>query len=285
MMRRLAFAVVLIASTVPFLTDLLGWWRSNELIDVSFSAMMPIIAGVACWIRFRTDDDRTRSRTSSHVLVVATLLALCVNCLAWVLDEPIVGAVGFWLTVGAAVGLVGGRELLGRYLLPLTPLILMAPLTTGWMARFELMLQHLSANVACVWLTVLGFEVQKQDLLILTPTFYNLVDETCSGVNTLAALSLYTLLLGLIFRIRERQLLVLVVLALPFSLLVNGTRIATISTLGEHGGSELAMGPMHNVSGYASFLVGYALILGLLGWLYRRGLSKPAVTQNDEEAE
>lgn len=284
-MRRLAFAVLLVGSTTPYLTDLLSQWRSNELVAISFGAMMPLIAGVACWIRFRTADDRSESPSKTSLVGPLAGLAFCINCLAWVLHEPIVGSVGLWLTAGAVIGVVGGHQRLARYLLPISPLVLTAPLTTGWMSQFEYVLQHISASVAAVWLTIFGYDVEKQGLLLVTPAFHNLVDETCSGVSTLAALSLYTLILGLIFRIRERRLAFLIALALPFSVLVNGARIAIISALGERGGSELAMGPMHDVSGYASFLVGYGLILCLLGWLYRRGLPSSTVSNNDEETE
>ena len=282
-MWRRVLALLVLASAVPYLLEIITWWSGNEPALVAFSWMMPIVAVVACWLRFRGSERRDDTKPARHWLPLTMgLLGVGFALGGWVLDEPIVSATGLWLAIASALGLAIYPWLSRPYLLPLSPLVLTAPLTRDFPANVEQWLQRASTVVGGFWMSILGLEVERDGLLLITSRFHTVVDETCSGINTLTALTVYCLLLGLILRVRDRGILLLGFLALPTSIVLNGLRIAWIAILGERGGTELAMGPMHGIAGFVSFFVGYALLLvGLVLLRKRQGATVPS--NNDED--
>ena len=281
-MWRWVVALLVLASAAPYLVGTITWWSSNEPALVAFSWMMPIVTAAACWLRFRGRRQIAGVEPTPHWLAL-TLGLLSVGCAlgGWALDEPVLGAMGLWLAISSALGLGIDPGLARQFLLPLSPLILTAPLTRDFPARVEHWLQGASTVVGEWWMRIFGLDVQRDGLLLLTDRFHTVVDETCSGINTLTALTIYCLLLGLILRVRDRGILLVGFLALPGSIVLNGLRIAWIGVLGERGGTELAMGTMHGIAGFVSFFVGYALLLvGLVLLRRRQGATVPS---NDDE--
>lgn len=274
--RRL-IAALIAASTLPYLVAMLSWWRANAIGMVAFSLMMPLVAAAGCLL-VRRDTASEPAEIADHDLARPSLAlgavsggALAAAASALLVQQPILGALGLWLAAAAIPGWLGPPSAVTRYALPLSPLLLTAPLTSDWPARFEALLQRLSAATAELWLNLLGLPASREaGVVVVTPGFRNVVDDTCSGVDTFTALALYALLLGLLFRLPRGRLLIVMALTLPMALLANGARVAWISVLGERGGAELAMGTMHDVSGYVVFAIAYALLLLVLVVLHRR---------------
>ncbi|MEZ4468624.1 MAG: exosortase/archaeosortase family protein [bacterium] len=122
-------------------------------------------------------------------------------------------------------------------------------------ARLDVPLQIWSADIAQLLLGLTGHPVRIwNDYTIYDARFYVIVNETCSGMNMLVTLAMYTLVFGWVAQpsLRARGLLFLLVL--PLALLANGARVAGIHLMGLYGGVELAMGPWHTRSAYLIFL-------------------------------
>ena len=281
-MWRWILAALVLASTAPYIRYLIDWWTANEPAMVAFSWMMPIVAAVGCWIRLRSRADGPGERPAPSWLpaLLAVLSLGCALC-GWLASEPIVSALGLWLALPAALGMARGPRSGLRYLLPISPLVLTAPLTRDFPELVEGWLQRASAVVGAGWARLFGLDVERDGLLLMTDKFHTLVDETCSGINTLTALAVYSLLLGLILRVRDRNIALVAILSLPGSIVLNGLRIAWIAALGERGGAELAMGYMHGVAGFASFFVGYGLLL--LGLVLLRERPAATVSHDDDQ--
>jgi exosortase len=293
---RAILAALLVLSVVPVCVSTLDWWLHNDLDLVSFSLLMPLAAGAACWVRWRQiDPDRDRPDSkpggvgrldSDHAARLAdwvlglSAATVALSAAGWALREPIFGSMGLWLGAAALAGIWLGARTARRALLPLFPLVFVAPLTRDLPAHLEAVLQRLSAGSAVFWLGLFGTPVTRRGVVLETPTFQNVVDDTCSGVSTLSALAILTLLLGLIVGLRDRRTVLAMALAVPLTLAINGARIAWISVLGEAGGAELALA-RHDLTGWVTFGTGYALLLlGVLA--LRRGQSAKITASTSE---
>ncbi len=269
MLARLV-GLIALCSALPFAIHTTQLWSSTELGLIAFNVSMPVVAGVAVWIRLRNPVAGPAAPMRAGSLGILAGVALTCAVLYAALQEPLIGSFGLWLSLVAAVGLVGSGALASRVVLPLFPLALTAPLTHSLAAQIELALQHASAWCASVWLPLIGYEVERRGLLLFTASFQNLGNETCSGVSTLSTLVIYAILIGVILSLPNRTVAIVSALTIPLSIALNGARIAWISVLGERGGTPLAMGPMHDVAGIVVFGVGYALLFLTMLWLYRR---------------
>ncbi|MCA9563308.1 MAG: exosortase/archaeosortase family protein [Myxococcales bacterium] len=253
------------------------WWLGNFIGMVSFSVAMPLAAGIGSYMRLKRPplvaSKSTDSRSSSPLFFrILAVLSIGLNAWCYLSGELFVGAVGLWFASTAVVGLVFSQKIGKRVFLPMLALVFTAPLGMGYPARIEMTLQLISASLAEVWLHIFQVPVTREGILLMTPKFWNTVNDTCSGVGTISTLVIYSIMFGIILRLSERSVWIAALVTIPLGLFVNGGRIAWISMLGEEGGSDLAMGPMHDISGTISFLTGYAFILGCLLLFRRRAI-------------
>ncbi|MBN1947388.1 MAG: exosortase/archaeosortase family protein [Bradymonadales bacterium] len=291
---RLLIPLLLVLANLPFLFETIEWWIHNAFSMVSFSILMPVVAAAACLIRRRKgshnrpraqegpQDEGKKTAVPADTGVFWFSLGAIGLCLAGMLvAQPILQSAGLWIAVASLVGWYGGRERAKELVLPLFPLLLAAPLTWGWPARVEALFQQSSAWFGELWLSAGGVEVVRQGLVLQTPAFRNLVDDTCSGVSTVSALLIFTMVLGVIYEVQDRRVVLVMCLAIPLGLLANGGRIAWISMLGEREGSRLVEGIWHHLTGLTVFGVAYAVLLLAL-WLARKRRKGEAIAHTRE---
>jgi len=100
------------------------------------------------------------------------------------------------------------------------------------------------------------------------------VDEGCSGIRSLVALTLISAIYGHLTQDRLWKKVLLLVAALPLAVLANAVRISSIILIAEFWSDEFAGGIYHNWSGFIFFLlVGLAGLL-LLSWAINGGIKK-----------
>lgn len=125
----------------------------------------------------------------------------------------------------------------------------------------DLPLQELTTDIAAVMLRGLGHPVEYWDSMTLyTEKFYVIVNETCSGMNMLVTLAMYTIVFTWFAQRRLRNRLIVLAMVPLIAMLANGVRVTVIFMLGVHGGEELANGVWHTGSAYIIFLPVFWLI-------------------------
>ncbi len=135
----------------------------------------------------------------------------------------------------------------------------------------DVALQSWTADIALVALNLAGYPVRYWDgFTIYTREYYIVVNETCSGMNLLITLTMYTLVFAWVAQPSIRNRLKLLVLVLPVAMLANGIRVAALYLMGHYGGNELAMGPWHDRSAYLIFLPVFWFIFMVNQVLIRR---------------
>jgi exosortase/archaeosortase family protein len=85
------------------------------------------------------------------------------------------------------------------------------------------------------------------------------VVEECSGFSALYAAVTVALVLAYLSRSWVRRVVILGV-AFPLAILCNVARVVTLAILGEAHGYDVLDTPIHPLSGYASFVLGLALL-------------------------
>ena len=132
------------------------------------------------------------------------------------------------------------------------------------------LLQYGSADAAGAIFNLFGVQVQRQDLVFLSPGVAIRVAEECRGIRSALALLITTVLAGHFFLKSKVRVLVLCALAVPVAMIKNGMRIATLSLLAVYVNPGYLYGNLHHYAGIPFFLVDF-VILGPVLLLLRHG--------------
>lgn len=156
------------------------------------------------------------------------------------------------------------------------------PIFFGWFALpWERYIHGVCDPVLQSWTTEIAYRalhwagypmIYWDAVTIYTSEFYVIIDESCSGINMLVTLTMYTLLFGWLVQPRLRYRVYLMLLVLPLGMLANGLRVAAIYLMGHYGGEALAMGPWHDRSGFLVFLPAFWFLFVVNQVLVRRDL-------------
>lgn len=157
---------------------------------------------------------------------------------------------------------------------------LLFPVAFSWFAlpyeyflrrSIDIPLQIWSADISAALLRLADYPIRMwNEFTIYTHEFYVIVNETCSGMNMIITLSMYTLIFGWATQPSMRNRILLILLVFPTAMLANGVRISVIYLMGHHGDQELAMGPWHTRSAYLIFLPVFWFIYVVNNALTRR---------------
>jgi exosortase len=94
------------------------------------------------------------------------------------------------------------------------------------------------------------------------------VEEACSGLNSLSALVVGSLILGFLFCVRVRTRLAVFFLSIPIAIALNVVRITGTAIIADYQ-AEFALGFYHMFTGWLVFLVGFGLLYGAAALLHR----------------
>jgi exosortase len=146
----------------------------------------------------------------------------------------------------------------------------MLPIPSSFLDRIHLFLRELTTLGSERLLGVLGLPVLAEGTLLHLPHGTFRVVEECSGFAALyAALTIALVLVYLADSPRRRLLLLL--LPWPLALASNVLRVVLLAFLSERIGYEVLDTPLHELSGYMTFV----LTLGLL-FLFAERTSRSA---------
>jgi exosortase len=201
---------------------------------------------------------------------------------------------GHWLTTLACLVLLGGKLSAEFFLARISFVLLLAGLTWtfwGW-RRFQTLtfpfillgtmvplpsivynalaapLQLFASNVATNLAQMLGVSIYRDGNIIHLAGTSLGVAEACSGLNSLSALVVGSLLLGFLEDASVLGRVLLFLLSVPLAIAVNVLRVTGTALLADYH-MEFAMGFYHLLSGWLVFVVGFGL-LWLTGKLVAR---------------
>ncbi len=223
----------------------------------------PIVLATGAWILWREIPAMLKEGRSGHpaltVLGAAVSLAVYVFGRAYdLISLEAAGLYGFGISI--LHDRFGVRTLLKNWF-PLLYLALLLPMP-GWMldeftAPLKLFVSVISGEIALL----LGVPLVREGVTMTAGPYQMLVEDACSGLNSLIGLVAITLFYVYLLRNAGwRYCLFLLALIIPVAILANVIRIVFLILLTYHFGDAVGQGFLHVSAGLFLF----ALSLGLM---------------------
>ena len=221
-----------------------------------------LVAPLAVYFAWERSDQlrRTPIDPSWWGLVPLTLgtLALTVGRLG---VELMAMRTAFVLTLNGLVLLLLGRQVYRVLAFPLLFLFLMIPLPQSLVNVIAFPLQLIAADLAVNALHFLGIPALREGNIIHLANTQLFVAEACSGLRSLMALGTLAVVFAYFFRKNLVERLVIVASAIPIAILVNAFRVALTGYLTHRFGNDAAKGAIHQLEGFFTFGLAFALLL------------------------
>lgn len=236
------------------------WWSNPE------AGHGLLLAPLALWFAWRSgirDDARSNIGLGIAILVSAALLRYMSGLAAelYTMRLSMVGAL-----VGLTVFAYGLRQAL-HWWLPFVLLWLSVPLPELVTSQLALPLQFRASQMGAALLAWRDIPVLLDGNVILMPGQKLFVAEACSGLRSLTSLIALAVLMGALWLRRPWSRLLLLALAIPIAIVINGFRVFLTGFLVYFVSPEMGNGFMHTTEGWLLFLVSFSLIGATAGVL------------------
>jgi exosortase len=230
------------------------WLRPH----LQFVPFVVLGAAVLALVRLRAPGTALAAPGRGAYVLAAAAWAL-LAC-AELLYSPWLGAVAALAALTAAVLGVGGRPLLGRLWPALALLCLAVPPPFELDRELVLALQRLTTAWSSRVLDFFGVLHLRAGNVIEVGGRRLLVEEACSGVNSLLPVVACTLFFVFLVRRPPVRAALLVAAAVAWVLAANMVRVVTVTCLSTSWGLDLTAGRPHEAVGLALYVVVLALV-------------------------
>jgi len=244
----------------PLLLLVQDWWQLPE------AGHGLLLAPAAVWLAWRSGI-RDRA-TPNHGAGIAILLAaVFIRYISGLAAEPFTMRESIVLALaGLTIYNYGFRQLLWWWL-PFTLAALTVPLPELVTQQLALPLQFEASRIGARLLSSRHVPVQLAGNIIRLPGRELFVTEACSGLRSLTALLSLGVLMGAVALRHPVSRLVLLALAIPVAILINGVRVFITGFLVYFVNPSLGEGFMHVTAGWLLFIVSF-VSLGLVAWAF-----------------
>ena len=259
----------IVALFAPLLVE---WWALvSESDRVSYTVLVPFLAAGLAWRRKNDGIDGATEATgpswiSIALLFLATVL-LTVGSLAAIFTLSIAA---FPLTLAAWVGATGGTAALKRFAAPLVLFQCMVPPPLPLFDWAVPQLVRASGAAAVLLLSPLDGGTSWVGNELTYKTWTLVVAEACSGSGALLIYWVLILFLGGLFKLRPAITLGFLAFAVPFTLFINGVRIALTAVILDVWGRPAVTGVGHEILGQVVVILGAGLLAYVMDVVVQR---------------
>ena len=168
------------------------------------------------------------------------------------------------LALGSALG---GRRAMSRFAFPVAFLALAIPLPTMVIQPVMTALQGITTGCSHAILVALGESVERSGFVLKLPRGLLGVEEACSGIKSLVALTAIAAFLAYLRRFGLLRGAIFVACSLPVVLAINVIRVVASAEIQERIDPKFIVGGYHDALGFALVLLGLAVLVKLAGWI------------------
>jgi len=244
---------------IPARTLVRDLWHDPE---ASHGLLLIPIAFWLAWKRGITPKAKPQRWLGMAVLIGAVLLRYLSGLAAELFTLRFSMLLG---AVGLIVFYAGVRQLL-HWWLPLALVLMSIPLPAVLLGTLALPLQFRASMMGAALLKLRDVPVVLSGNVIRLPGQTLFVTEACSGLRSITALLALGLLIGGMWLKHPVSRILLVLLALPVAVLLNGVRVFLTGYLVYYVSPAAGTGFMHLTEGWIIFIVAFAM-LGGLSWI------------------
>jgi exosortase len=238
------------------------WWFEPSL---SQGLLLPPLALYIAWIqREKTYAIPAEPDRRGLWLTAVACLLFLVGRLA---SEFFLMRFSFVVLLAALIWTFWGRPRLYSLTFPMLLLATMVPLPGLVYNSLAAPLQLFASNIATQIAQIAGTSVYRDGNIMHLAGMSLGVAEACSGLNSLSALIVGSILLGYLYCSRPATRVSLFLSAIPLAIFVNVLRVSGTAILADYN-QEFAMGFYHSFAGWLIFVAGFGLLY-VTAWILR----------------
>lgn len=246
----LAFAVLF---AQPFANTVSTWWNDPE---AGHGLLLVPVAFILAWRR-----GLDPAASADHALGLSILgMAVALRYVSALAADPFLSRATMFLALAALVIYAWGLRQVVAWWLPATLLALSVPLPEVVLGSIALPLQLKASSLGAALLSWRGLPVHLDGNVIRLPGHDLFVTEACSGLRSLTALLSIGVLLGGVLLRHPASRVVIVALAIPVAIVVNGVRVFVTGFLVAFVDPSLADGFTHITEGWLLFVVAFVIL-------------------------
>jgi exosortase D (VPLPA-CTERM-specific) len=273
---RWSWGIVLLTVAVG-LISLLPFWDGLQLMwsgwidapEYSYCLMLPFVAGFLVWQqKDRLERLPFRGSAAGVLLVLLGGVLLLIGQLGTVYT---IVQYAYLITLYGLILSFLGWAAYRLIAVPLLILLLMIPLPQFAFANLSTKLQLVSSQIGVEFMRLLDVSVYVEGNVIDLGGYKLQVAEACSGLRYLFPLITLGFLMAYFYKGALWKRVVLMLSAIPVTVLMNSLRIGIIGITVERWGIAMAEGFLHEFQGWMIFMCSMALMLGEIAMLNRIG--------------
>lgn len=258
------------------------WWNSPD------AGHGLLLAPLALWLAWRSGV-RPGAHANMALGIPMLIGAVLLRFAAGLASELFTMRMSIVIALAALTVCYYGLRQVRFWWLPFSLLALSVPLPELVLSAIALPLQFTASKLGASLLAWRQIPVLLSGNVIRLPGGHDLfVAEACSGLRSLTALiSLGVLLGGIVLRHPVSRVL-LIAIAIPVAILINGVRVFLTGFLVFFVSPELGQGFMHTTEGWLLFVTAFAalgVIAAILRWVERRVIGSDDAPPSDGERE
>ncbi len=239
------------------------WWTEPSF---SQGLLIPPLALYVAWMR--------RDLTLAQPLCPDNrgLLLTGFSCVLFMLGklsaEFFFPRIAFVLLIAGLAWTFWGYARFRTLFFPLVLLATMVPLPTLVYNAVSTPLQLFASDLSTNMAQLFGVAVYRDGNIIHLANISLGVEEACSGLNSLSALMVVSLLIGFLVCPRISVRVALFALSIPLSIAVNILRVTGTAIIADYH-EQFALGFYHSFTGWLVFIGGFAIL-----YLLAKGLNR-----------
>ena len=243
----------------PVIMKLARDWQTNPTYSHGF--VVPLLSIFLLWQqRHKLRAAQVRPSAAGLLLLLASLGLLVAGTAG---AELFITRISMLGVIAGTVLYAFGWQHLRIAAVPLAFLLFMIPLPSIVFDRAALALQLAASRLGEELLRGAGVAVLRDGNLLTLATVQLEVNEACSGIRSMVALLMMTTLVGYLFESRPWRAAVLVLIALPLAIGLNGVRIAVTGLATTVWGPAAADGMIHAAAGWVVFVAALVCVWGM----------------------
>ncbi len=257
-----------------------GMTLFRETWSTESGAQGPLVLSTGVWLLWRLMPDFNAAAKPGNPFILAAglLLSLGFYVFGRAFDFLTLEAAGVY---GAAVAMfyarLGDRVMIRNWF-PFLYLAFVIPPPAYLIIKFTAPLKQFVSTIATDILAGVGLPVAREGVTIFVAQYQLLVEDACSGMNSIMGIIAITLLYTYLSRGSSwRYSLLLTACAVPIAVVANVLRIMVLILLTYFFGDNVAQGFLHYTAGFILFGLSlmlvftldkvFAAIGGKLGWV------------------
>jgi exosortase len=249
------------ALAIPVVIDLANQSWTQELGEHG-----PIVLATGGWLLWRQVPEFKRLAQPGPLWLTGIVLAgsLLLYAAGRAMDIVTFEAAGLY---GAGLAILHdkiGLKLMLKHWFPLFFLLFAIPPPSSLVADLTAPLKQFVSFVATSGLQAVGLPVEREGVVIIIAQYQLLVEDACSGMNSLIGLTAISLMyIYLMHGSSWRYSLLLLCFVIPIAILANIIRIVILVLLTYFFGDQVAQSFVHFAAGIVLFSTALLLVFGV----------------------